>query len=84
VNTVAPGMIRTPLTKQVYENNQIAKDRAALIPWGRVGEPEDIANVIGFLLSPAAEYMTGQNLLADGGFVDSLYGHIPGLPTRAI
>ena len=84
VNTVAPGMIRTPLTKEVYENNQIARDRAALVPWGRVGEPEDIANVIGFLLSPAAEYMTGQNILIDGGFVDSLYEHIPGKPTREI
>ena len=84
VHTVAPGMIRTPLTKQVYENNQIAKDRAALVPWGRIGEPEDIANIIGFLLSPAAEYMTGQNILIDGGFVDSLYDHIPGKPTRAV
>jgi NAD(P)-dependent dehydrogenase (short-subunit alcohol dehydrogenase family) len=73
VNTVSPGMIRTPLTHKVYENNQIAKDRAALIPLGRIGEPEDIANAIGFLISPEAEYMTGQNLLIDGGFVDSLY-----------
>ena len=80
VNTVSPGMIRTPLTHKVYENNQIAKDRAALIPLGRIGEPEDIANAIGFLISQEAEYITGQNLLIDGGFVDSLYGHIPGLP----
>ena len=36
VNTVSPGMIRTPLTQKVYENNQIAKERAALVPWGRV------------------------------------------------
>jgi NAD(P)-dependent dehydrogenase (short-subunit alcohol dehydrogenase family) len=84
VNTVSPGMIRTPLTHKVYENNQIARDRAALVPWGRVGEPEDIANVIGFLLSREAEYVTGQNILTDGGFVDSLYGHIPGLPKSEV
>jgi NAD(P)-dependent dehydrogenase (short-subunit alcohol dehydrogenase family) len=84
VNTVSPGMIRTPLTHKVYENNQIARDRAALVPWGRVGEPEDIANVIGFLLSHEAEYVTGQNILTDGGFVDSLYGHIPGLPKSEV
>ncbi len=84
VNTVSPGMIRTPLTHKVYENNQIAKDRAALIPLGRIGEPEDIANAIGFLISPEAEYMTGQNLLIDGGFVDSLYSHIPGLPKSTV
>ncbi len=84
VNTVSPGMIRTPLTQEVYENNQTARDRAALVPWGRVGEPEDIANVIGFLLSPESEYITGQNILTDGGFVDSLYDHIPGRPTRVI
>ena len=80
VNTVSPGMIHTPLTYEVYENNKMAKDRSALIPLGRVGEPMDIANTIGFLLSPEAEYMTGQNLLIDGGFVGSLYSHIPGLP----
>ena len=80
VNTVSPGMIRTPLTQQVYENNKIAKERAALVPWGRVGHPEDISNVISFLLSPEADYITGQNILIDGGFVDSLYSHIPGLP----
>ena len=84
VNTVSPGMIRTPLTREVYENNRVARDRAALVPWGRVGEPEDIARVICFLLSPDAEYVTGQNILTDGGFVDSLYGHIPGRPTREV
>ncbi len=84
VNTVSPGMIRTPLTRAVYENNRIAGQRAALVPWGRVGEPEDIANAIGFLVSPEAEYVTGQNLLVDGGFVDSLYAHIPGRPTREV
>ena len=80
VNIVSPGMIRTPLTYEVYENNKIAKDRSALVPLGRVGGLTDIANIVGFLLSQEAEYMTGQNLLIDGGFVDSLYSHIPGLP----
>ena len=80
VNTVSPGMIRTPLTQKIYENNQLAKERAALVPWGRVGNPEDISNAISFLLSPEADYITGQNILIDGGFVGSLYSHIPGLP----
>ena len=80
VNTVSPGMVKTPLTKKVYDNNQIAEERAALVPWGRIGEPEDISNVISFLVSSDANYITGQNILIDGGFVDSLYGHIPGLP----
>ena len=76
-------MIRTHLTQKVYENNQIAKERAALVPWGRVGNPEDISNVISFLLSSDANYITGQNILVDGGFVDSLYCHIPGLPNSS-
>ena len=80
VNIVSPGMIHTPLTYEVYENNKIAKDRSALVPLGRVGGLTDIANIIGFLLSKEAEYMTGENLLIDVGFVDSLYSHIPDLP----
>ena len=80
VNTVSPGMIRTPLTEAVYRDNATAQDRADLVPMGRVGIGIDIANVVAFLLGPDAGYMTGQNVLVDGGFVDSLYGHIPGLP----
>jgi 3-oxoacyl-[acyl-carrier protein] reductase len=56
---VSPSMIRRPLTYEVYKNNKISKDRSTLIPLGRVGEPTDITNIIGFLLSPDAEYMTG-------------------------
>jgi NAD(P)-dependent dehydrogenase (short-subunit alcohol dehydrogenase family) len=82
VNTVSPGMIRTPFTANVYQNNEIAQARADIIPWGRVGMPSDIANTVAFLLGPDAQYMTGQNLLVDGGFTDSLLSKIPGVPAK--
>ena len=80
VNAVSPGMIRTPLTQAVYADNAIARARSGLVPWGRVGEAGDIAAVIGFLLGPEAGYLTGQNICIDGGFSESILGHIPGLP----
>lgn len=82
VNSVAPGMIRTPFTANVYKNNELAQARADIVPWGRVGVPEDIANAVGFLLGPDSTYMTGQNLLVDGGFTDSLLSKIPGVPAK--
>ena len=51
VNSVSPGMVRTGMTERVYADNTIAKGRASLVPLGRVAEPDDIADVISFLVS---------------------------------
>ena len=81
VNIVSPGMIRTPLTETTYRDNAIASARTALVPAGRIGRPEDIANAIAFFLSPEADYITGQNLCVDGAFSSAILAQIPGLPT---
>jgi 3-oxoacyl-[acyl-carrier protein] reductase len=65
VNAVAPGFIETGMTKKLDD-----KQREALlknIPLGRMGLPEDIARVVGFLCSPEADYVTGQVIAVDGG-----------------
>ncbi len=65
VNAVAPGFIETSMTQKLDE-----KQREALIrnvPLGRMGTPEDIAKVVGFLCSPEADYITGQVIAVDGG-----------------
>ncbi|HEY0918312.1 SDR family NAD(P)-dependent oxidoreductase, partial [Devosia sp.] len=79
-NAVAPGMIRTPLTKSIYENDEVTRRRIELVPLGRIGTPEDIAAVVSFLAGPDSAYVTGQVLLADGGITDAMLGLIPGLP----
>lgn len=64
VNVVAPGLIETDMTSDLGA----AKDQmAALIPMGRIGQPDDIAGVVGFLASNSARYITGAVLCADGG-----------------
>lgn len=65
VNAVAPGFIETSMTMKLDE-----KQREVLlrnIPLGRMGKPEDIAKVVGFLCSPEADYITGQVIAVDGG-----------------
>jgi glucose 1-dehydrogenase len=81
VNCVSPGMIRTPLTETTYRDNAIASARTALVPAGRIGVPEDIANAIAFFLGPDSGYITGQNLCVDGAFSSAILSQIPGLPT---
>jgi NAD(P)-dependent dehydrogenase (short-subunit alcohol dehydrogenase family) len=64
VNVVAPGLIETDMTNDLGA----AKDAmAALIPMGRVGQPSDIAGVVGFLASNEARYITGAVICVDGG-----------------
>jgi NAD(P)-dependent dehydrogenase (short-subunit alcohol dehydrogenase family) len=65
VNAVAPGIVRTHLARALWENAE-PQLRAAL-PLGRIGEPEDIADVITFLASDQARWLTGQTLVVDGG-----------------
>jgi len=65
VNAVAPGYISTDMTEILAEGMQTEVLRA--IPLGRLGEPEDVAKVVRFLVSPEASYITGQTLCVDGG-----------------
>jgi 3-oxoacyl-[acyl-carrier protein] reductase len=69
VNAVAPGYIRTAqtLSEEHSQGEAGLKHAAEYIPLGRVGEPSDIADVILFLASSAARYVTGQIIVVDGG-----------------
>ncbi|MGC8536703.1 MAG: SDR family NAD(P)-dependent oxidoreductase [Rhizomicrobium sp.] len=75
VNGVAPGYIRTAqlLSEQHSLGTAGAEAARAFIPMGRIGEPEEIADVIVFLASPAARYMTGQTVVVDGGLLVGRY-----------
>jgi glucose 1-dehydrogenase len=79
VNTVSPGMVRTGMTAAVYADERVAAERAALVPLARVAAPEDIADVIAFLLGPDARYVTGHDLVVDGGVTGNLLGRLPGI-----
>jgi NAD(P)-dependent dehydrogenase (short-subunit alcohol dehydrogenase family) len=85
VNSVSPGMVRTGMTAAVYADDEIAAARDVLVPLGRVAQPEDIADVIAFLLSPQARYVNGHDLVVDGGVTGNHLGRLPGLSqvTRA-
>lgn len=78
VNSVAPGMIHTPLTDAVYQDAEVRAKREALVPLERIGQGEDIARAVAFLSSPQASYITGENLRVDGGLCDRLLSMIPG------
>jgi len=65
-NVVAPGLTDTPMARQVMSEDEM-RLRSQDIPLGRFGQPDDIANIICFLLSDASRWMTGQTLHANGG-----------------
>jgi len=66
-NSIHPGHIRTPLSAPAYADPEIAKTLLADVPIGRPGEPEEIADAILFLASDESRYMTGAELVVDGG-----------------
>ena len=69
VNAVGPGVIHTPLIQQYMdENPERVNDVIARTPLKRLGTPEDIADVVLFLASDAARFVTGQTIVVDGGF----------------
>ncbi|MEU0449587.1 SDR family NAD(P)-dependent oxidoreductase [Streptomyces tendae] len=81
VNVVSPGMTRTQMTEKMYLDPEVKKAREEIIPLSKIGDPMDIANVIEFLVSPLAGYVTGQDICVDGGFSKSILSHIPGRPS---
>ena len=67
LNCVAPGIIKTDFARALWQNPKIAKATEAATPLRRLGEPDDVAGAVVFLCSPAARYITGQNIVIDGG-----------------
>ena len=81
-NVICPGFVRTPLTEAAYSDPQILGTREKLVPLGRISDPyADIAGIVTFLAGPDATFVTGQNLVADGGVLDSIQSHVVGRPT---
>jgi NAD(P)-dependent dehydrogenase (short-subunit alcohol dehydrogenase family) len=67
VNAVAPGLTRTPLTKRLWSTERAAAASRAMHPLGVLGEPDDVASAVAWLLDPAQSWITGQVLGVDGG-----------------
>ena len=76
-NAVAPGMVITPLGEEMYRVPGVLEARSAAVPLGRVGAPQDIADVCCWLASDRAAYVTGQEIAVDGGFSQSVMSHVP-------
>jgi glucose 1-dehydrogenase len=67
VNSIAPGAIRTPINKDAWSTEEALAKLLKLIPYGRIGEPDDIANAAVWLASDHSDYVTGASLFVDGG-----------------
>jgi glucose 1-dehydrogenase len=67
VNAIAPGAIRTPINRTAWDNEQTLRQLLTLIPYGRLGEPEDVARAAVWLASDDADYVVGTTLFVDGG-----------------
>lgn len=76
VNALSPGLTETPGTAVVYAQPQARAQRASRIPLRRIAQAEDMANALSFLVSPDAAYVTGIDLLVDGGFSHALMGSV--------
>lgn len=75
-NAIAPGAIRTPINRLAWESPDAYRNLMTLVPYKRIGEPEDVAQAVAWLVSDAADYVTGATLFVDGGM--TLY---PGFAT---
>jgi glucose 1-dehydrogenase len=76
VNSISPGAIRTPINMQAWDTEAAYDELLKLIPYKRIGEPEEIGRVAAWLASDYADYITGQTIYVDGGM--TLY---PGFET---
>jgi glucose 1-dehydrogenase len=76
VNAIAPGAIRTPINTTAWQTTQAYAELMKLVPYGRIGEPEDIARAAVWLASDQSDYVVGTTLYVDGGM--TLY---PGFAT---
>jgi glucose 1-dehydrogenase len=80
-NCVSPGLFLSAMTAQIYADQKMKAAREALVPMRRIGDSaRDLAGLVEFMISTDASYITGQNVLADGGLVGSIHTQLAGRP----
>ncbi|MCL4765326.1 MAG: SDR family oxidoreductase [Hyphomicrobiaceae bacterium] len=67
VNAIAPGAIKTPINRPAWSEESALRELLELIPYGRIGEPEDVARAAAWLASDHSDYVVGATLFIDGG-----------------
>lgn len=77
VNAIAPGLILAGMSDPIYADPEIREARERKVPLGRLGTADDIASLVVFLASPESSYITGQNILVDGGVTMSMIANLP-------
>lgn len=76
-NVVSPAMIRTPMSEGIYKDAAVRRRREEIVPAGRISTPADIAGAVLFLASDRAGYISGQEILVDGGLTQAWLSLIP-------
>lgn len=76
-NVVSPGLVFTPMSESFYEDATVKTARERLVPVGRIGLAQDMANVCAFVASERASYINGQEIVVDGGLSQTLMGSVP-------
>ena len=76
VNAVSPGFINTGMAASHYKKQKEREKREGMVPLGRLGSSEDVAKVVMFLLSDDSSYVHGENILIDGGVMNSVLANI--------
>lgn len=69
VNAVAPGAIKTAINRESWDSEEAARELCKLIPYARIGEPEDVAKAVVWLASDESDYVVGTTLFIDGGMM---------------
>ena len=69
VNAIAPGMIETPMISFIKENPEQEKEMLRRVPIGRIGRPEEVSDLVLFLASDRSSYITGSEIIIDGGWM---------------
>lgn len=76
-NCISPGLVMTPMSEPFYADPKVKERREAMVPLRRIAAPADMADVALFLASERASYVTGQDIVVDGGLSQSLMGLVP-------
>ena len=76
-NVVSPGLVRTALSEAFYTDEKTRAAREKVVPLRRIGRVDDIADAVLYFASERTSYVTGEEIIIDGGYAQTLMSHVP-------